>query len=274
MKKLGKILVFVLCISLVLGIVAGCGQTEQQGQDKANDGEQPKEGNKEWVWVVGTSPDYPPFEFVDDEGEFAGFDMDFIREVGKRMGAEVKIEPLEFESLIASLKQGKIDAIVACMSPNAERLEEADFTKPYYKTKHGILVKPDGKADIKELGDVLKYEFGVQTGTTMAVWAKNQIDSGAVKESQVKYYTDANAGALDVKHGRLGAFVVDLPVAYEKAKELELKVALETILEKDEDPGIVLKKGSDEMIERLDKIIDEMVADGTIEQLEDKWFKQ
>jgi ABC-type amino acid transport substrate-binding protein len=67
---------------------------------------------------------------------------------------------------------------------------------------------------------------------------------------------------------------VDLPVAYEKAKELELEVAVETVLEKDEDPGIVLQKGSAEMLEKLNKIIDEMMADGTVKELEDKWFKQ
>ena len=128
--------------------------------------------------------------------------------------------------------------------------------------------------DVKELDDVLTYEFGVQTGTTMATWAKNQIEKGAVKESQVKYYTDANAGALDVKNGRLSAFVVDLPVAYEKAKELGLEVAVETVLENDENPGIVLRKGSTEMIEKLNKIIDDMMADGTIQQLEEKWLKQ
>ena len=64
--------------------------------------------------------------------------MDLIQEVGKRLGVEVKIEPLEFDSLIASLKQGKIDAIISCMSPDEERLKEADFTKAYYITKHGI----------------------------------------------------------------------------------------------------------------------------------------
>lgn len=272
MKSVGKILICVLCLTLILGVVAGCGNSQQPSQGASNGNEQ--SGGEKEVWVVGTSPDYPPFEFVDDQGNYAGFDMDLIREVGKRLGVEVEIKALEFESLIASLKQGKIDAIIACMSPDEERLKEADFTKPYYKTKHGIVVNPDSDVDVKELDDVLTYEFGVQTGTTMATWAKNQIEKGAVKESQVKYYTDANAGALDVKNGRLSAFVVDLPVAYEKAKELDLEVAVETVLENDENPGIVLRKGSTEMIEKLNKIIDDMMADGTIQQLEEKWLKQ
>jgi polar amino acid transport system substrate-binding protein len=252
--------------------MAGCGKS-QQPSESAPAGNGQAEGEKE-VWVVGTSPDYPPFEFVDEQGNYAGFDMDLIQEVGKRLGVEVKIEALEFESLIASLKQGKIDAIISCMSPNEERLKEADFTKAYYNTKHGILVNPESDVDIKELEDIFNYEFGVQTGTTMAVWAESKVQEGVVKESQVKYYTDANAGALDVKNGRLGAFVVDGPVAYEKAKELDIKVALETVLENDENPGIVLPKGSTEMLEKLNKIIDDMMADGTIAELEEKWLKQ
>jgi polar amino acid transport system substrate-binding protein len=261
-----------LCITLVMGLMAGCGQNANQGQKQPDASGQ--QGEEKEVWVVGTSPDYPPFEFVDDDGNFAGFDMDLIQEVGKRLGVEVKIEPLEFDSLIASLKQGKIDAIIACMSPDEERLKEADFTKAYYITKHGILVNPESDTKIVELSDVLKYEFGAQSGTTMAAWAQSQIDAGAIDESKVKLYTDANAGALDVKNGRLPAFIVDLPVAYEKAKELDLEVALETVLDKDEDPGIVLQKGSTEMIEKLNGIIDDMMEDGTIEKLEEKWFKQ
>jgi len=86
--------------------------------------------------------------------------------------------------------------------PHEERLKEADFTKAYYNTKHGILVNPNSDVDIKAIEDVFKYEFGVQTGTTMAAWAESKIQEGLVKESQVKYYTDANAGALDVKNGQ------------------------------------------------------------------------
>jgi len=59
-----------------------------------------------------------------------------------------------------------------------------------------------------------------------------------------------------------------------RRKELDLKVALETVLENDENPGIVLRKGSDEMLEKLNKIIDDMMADGTIAELEEKWLKQ
>lgn len=269
MKKTGKFLVLFLCLALIASVAIGCGKSNEADGDASS-----ASGDNKKVWVVGTSPDYPPFEFVDEKGEFIGFDMDIIQEVGSRLGVEVKVESLEFDSLIASLKQGKIDAIIACMTPDEERLAEADFTIPYYKNKHGVVVKPDGKFEIKSIDDVLKNEFGIQTGTTMDKWATGKLKDGAIKESQLKRYSDVNAGVLDVKNGRLPAFIIDLPVAYEKAKELGLEVAVETVLVKEEDPGIVLPKGSDKMIEKLNEIIEDMKKDGTIDKLEEKWLKQ
>ena len=135
------------------------------------------------------------------------------------------------------------------MSPDEERLKEADFTDAYYITKHGLLVKEEGGAEINKLEDILGYDVGVQTGTTMDKWITGKVEEGAIPADNVNRYSDANAGALDVKQGRLDVFIVDAPVAYEKAKEVGLVVALETVLEKDENPGIVLKKGSTDMLE-------------------------
>lgn len=268
-KKFNRILVLVLAVILMTSLLAGCSQPQNKETAKE---ESQKEEKK--VWVVGTSADYPPFESVDEKtGEFIGFDMDLIREVGKRLGVEVEIKDMPFDSLIASLKQGKIDAIIACMSPTPERLKEADFTDAYYETKQSILIKPGSGVEIKELNDILKYEFAVQTGTTMDEWATQKIKEGVIKENQLKRYTDANAAALDLKNGRLDAFLVDLPVAYDKAEELGLEVAIDCSLEGDEDPGILLPKGSDEMVAKLNKIIKEMKEDGFIKQLEDKWMK-
>lgn len=263
MKKTVKSISYVLLAVFLMFTLAGCGQTGQSNQ--------PADNGKD-VWIVGTSPDYEPFEFVNEQGEYDGYDMDLIKEVGKRLDVEVKIEALEFESLIASLKQGKIDAIISCMSSDPERLKEADFTMPYYLVKDGVLVNPESDIEIKELDDVLKYVFAVQTGTTMDKWATTKVEENLVKDSQIKRYTDANAAALDVKNGRVDAFLVDLPVAEIKAKELELKVAFSCALDEGS-PCIVLPKGSDEMLEKLNSIIEDMKEDGTLKALEDKWLE-
>lgn len=265
MKKTSRIIIYALCLLLVVGLFAGCGQNN--GQQAAKDGE------KE-VLVIGTSPDYPPFEFVDEKGDYAGFDMDLAQEIGKKLGMEVKIEALEFDSLIASLQKGKIDAIISCMSSSPERLKEADFSEPYLETKQGVLAKPDADVKIEKLDDVLNYEFGVQTGTTMDEWATSKVKDGTIKDEQVKRYTDANVAALDVKNGRLKVLVMDLPVAKAKAKELDLKVLIECKLEQDEDPAVVLAKGNDELLEKINNAIKELKEDGTIQKLENKWLSK
>lgn len=276
MKKFNKILLLGLCLFLVISMIAGCGQQQSQApaENENQSGEesqnQPAEQKK--VLVVGTSPDYPPFEYVNEKNEYVGFDMAYIQEVGKRLGVEVKIEALQFESLIAALKQGKIDLIISCMSPTPERLKEVDFTDPYYETLQAVTAKPGSGVEVKSLDDLKNYDFAVQTGTTMDEWATKQVQEGKLKDSQVHRYSDVNAGMLDLKNGRVQAFLLDGAVAYEKAKELGLEVVLDVDLETSVDPAIALPKGS-EMKEKLNEIIKEIKEDGTLEKLENEWIK-
>lgn len=264
MKKYSKVLVLLMCLGLILGLVTGCGEgkTVDKTSGKSEDD----------IWIVGTSPDYPPFEYVDEDGKYAGFDIELADKVAERLGKELKIEALEFESLIEALKRGKIDAIISCMNPTPERLEEADFTQGYHEVEHGIVIKPDDDVKIEKLEDVFKYEFGVQTGTSMDDWATKMIEEGKIEEAQLKRYTAADSGVLDVKNGRISAFLADLPVTKENAKKYDLKVALECNVADNANPSIVVEKGSDVLVE-LNNIIDEMKEDGTLEKLEEKWLK-
>lgn len=265
MKKYSKLLVLLMCLGLILGIVTGCG-----GGSTTDEVSSSKSEND--IWVVGTSPDYPPFEFVDEDGKYAGFDIELAEKVAEKLGKELKIEALEFESLIEALKRGKIDAIISCMNPTPERLEEADFTQGYHEVEHGIVIKPDDDVKIEKLEDVFKYEFGVQTGTSMDDWATKMIEEGKIEEAQLKRYTAADSGVLDVKNGRISAFLADLPVTQENAKKYDLKVALKCNVAENANPSIVVEKGSD-VLDELNKIIDEMKEDGTLEKLEEKWLK-
>jgi len=279
MKKFSKIIVLCLCLFLVLGLLAGCGQQQSQApSENTNQSEQADQGSgqqaaeEKKVLVVGTSPDYPPFEFVDENNEYVGFDIAYIEEVGKRLGVDIKIEALQFESLIAALKQGKIDLIISCMSPTPDRLKEVDFTDPYYETMQAVIANPNSGVEIKSLDDLKNYDIAVQTGTTMDEWATKQVQEGKLKDSQVHRYSDVNAGVLDLKNGRVDAFLLDGPVGYEKAKELGLKVVLDVDLETSVDPAIAVPKGS-ELKDKLNQIIKEIKEDGTLEKLENEWIK-
>ena len=93
------------------------------------------------TYVVGTEASFPPFEYVEG-GEFVGFDMDLIREIGKMYGFDVEIRDISFDSLIPSLMTGNIDIIAAGMTITEEREKVVDFTIPYYSADQSIMVIP------------------------------------------------------------------------------------------------------------------------------------
>jgi polar amino acid transport system substrate-binding protein len=258
-----KWLVLGAVLFLTLALLAGCGK-EEGGQ---------ADGEKKAGWVVGTSADYEPFEFVDEKGEYVGFDMELVKEVAKRMDMDLKIEDMEFGSLLASLEKGRIDAIIAAMSADDERRKQADFTIPYHESAQGVLVKNDSGIEINELDDLLPYTIAVQTGTTLDEWATAKIAAGELEESKVFRYSDANAAAMDVEIGRVETFFLDLPPARAYAKEYDkLELVFEGKLPDAEGQCIAIPKGSEEMAKRLNAIITELKEEGFIEELEDKWL--
>lgn len=252
MTRLVRLSVVGLCISLLLAFVPGFVSAEE--------------------WIIGTSADYPPFESVED-GEFVGFDMDLIREIGSRLEREVKIVDMEFPGLIAALERGVVHAVIASMSPTPERRERVDFTDSYYQSRQAILINPEMDVEIESLEDFMGYEFAVQTGTTMDDWASNRIKEGLIQDAQIHRYGDVNMAALDLKNKRVEAFMLDLAVAYDLAENLQLKVATEVQIEEAGNPGILLPKGSDEELEKINAILAELREEDFIEKLIDRWLR-
>jgi len=116
---------------------------------------------------VGTSADYPPYEYVDEKTqEFVGFDLDLMRLLAPKMGyGEVEIVNMDFDTIIPSLDTGKIDVAAACITITEERLEQADAV-PYLPTGQSIIVKKDSVLEAKSLADLSGKKVGVQKGTT------------------------------------------------------------------------------------------------------------
>ncbi len=147
-----------LCLTMIGLLVVACTPAEP-----ANKLEAIKDAG---VIVVGTSADYPPFESIDEAGNMVGFDIDLMNEIGKRMGVEVEIRDLPFDSLIASVQENKIDASIAAFNYTEERDEVVDFTDAYYYAEDGLLVVEGWSGEINAPEDMANYTVGVQTGST------------------------------------------------------------------------------------------------------------
>jgi len=264
MKHIYKLMLVLIVIAIVL---TACGP-----QKPANKLEAVKQAGK---IVVGTSADYPPFEFMNkDKNDFDGFDIMYIREIGKRMNLKVEIVDMPFDSLIAAVQEGKIDMAIAAFNYDEERDKKVDFTDFYYTTKDCFMVGEGSGITIKTKEDLAQYILAAQTGTTEDSWFKeNMVDTKLVPEDKYFSYDRADQGALDVKSGRVQVMMADCNPAYALAKQLGGISVQETDIVQPPALGMVIPEGAKELAAELNKYIKAMQDDGTVTKFAEEYFK-
>ena len=152
-----KTLVALSVLLIMAGLLAGCGeQAPTSTLDKI------KQAGKV---VVGTSADYPPYEYVDETGNYTGFDIELMTEIAKRMGVSLEWVDMPFDSLIAAVQEGKIDMSISCFNYSEERDQQVDFSDPYYTSQDAFLVAEGFTGTITHPAEIVQYKIGVQSGT-------------------------------------------------------------------------------------------------------------
>jgi len=258
-----RILCSVLLIAAIALTISACGPKEP-----ANHLEAIKQEGK---LVAGTSADYPPFESVDENGNMVGFDIDLINEIGKRLGVEVDIQDMPFDSLIASVQEGKIDLSIAAFNYTEERDKTVDFTDAYYYAEDGFLVAEDFAGEIAAPEDAAQYRVGVQTGATADGWAtENLLDTGLMSEENLFRYERMDQAALDVKAGRIDILITDYIPAQALAGELG---GLKVVYHAEVSTGpvnIIVPEGDVELTNALNEIIADLLEEGFIDELAER----
>lgn len=260
MKRIPCSVLLIVAITLVL---SACGPKEP-----ANHLEAIKQEGK---LVAGTSADYPPFESIDENGNMVGFDIDLINEIGKRMGVEVEIQDMPFDSLIAGVQEGKIDLSIAAFNYTEERDKTVDFTDAYYYAEDGFLVAEDFAGEITVPEDAAQYRVGVQTGATADGWAtENLLDTGLMSEENLFRYERMDQAALDVKAGRIDILITDYIPAQALADELGgLKVVYHAEISTGP-VNIIVPEGDVELTNALNEIIADLLEEGFIDELAER----
>ena len=249
-----------LIVLLLVLVLAAC----QQGGDDSHLAEIREAGKM----VVGTSADYPPFEYVDENGEFAGFDIELIQEIGRRMDLEVEIQDMPFDSLLAAVQEGKIDLSISAFNYDEERDQSVDFTEPYYIAEDAILVAEEFAGTIDAPEQLADYVVGTQTGTTQDGWVtENLVDAGLMDEANLFRYERIDQAALDLKAGRIDAILMESVVARTLAEDMGgLKVVFEGQVSSGP-VNIVIPEGDAELQEALNEVIAELQEEGFIDEL-------
>ena len=245
MKRWSLILVSALVVVAVLSLT-GC-----QSQGK--------------TLIVGTSADYEPFEYVDESGNYVGFDIGLMEEVATRLDMEIEWQDIAFDGLIGSLQSDKIDAIIAAMSATPEREEQVDFTKPYFIGADAIIVAEGSGIEINKNEDMNGYRVGVQSGTIQEEWVDANIDA------EVSRYERAEQAIMDLKSGRIDVVAMDYYAATSFMAQGGLELGLKTEFS-GEHMAIAVKEGNTELRDQIDVVVAELQAEGFVEELAMKYL--
>jgi polar amino acid transport system substrate-binding protein len=252
-NKMQRLKLFGLTAVIIASLLAACGAKQPVNKLEAI--------KQKGEMVVGTSADYPPFEYVDSAGNIIGFDIELLNEVAKGMGIKVKLVDMPFDSLVAAVQEGKIDLSVSAFNYTEERDKNVDFTEAYYSAKDKFMVIDTFTGTIAAAEDFAKSKIGVGNGTVQEGWVtENLVDKGLMPADNLFHYDRADQAALDVKAGRIDTYMGDNAVIDALIKQLGgLKVAYEAELSSGPMMMIVpegakeLKAALDEQIKKLNE---------------------
>lgn len=274
MKKFAKVIIAVLALVCLVGAcfaLVACDPKDEGGK-----------------LVVATNCEFEPFEYLDDNGNPTGIDMDIAAALAKELGLTLEINDMPFESVVASVASGTCNIGIAGLTVNAERLESVDFTQTYFSSSQVVIAKSgDSILDIvvEDLEDedevaakVALIEsalngkrIGVQNGTTGYSYVSGDSDNyeGVAGATAVGY----PSGALAVQamlNGQVDYVIID-KVPAEKLVAANDGTELSNVVLTGEDYAFAVKKGNTEFLNKVNAALTKLIADGTIEEIFQKY---
>ncbi|SHJ72571.1 amino acid ABC transporter substrate-binding protein, PAAT family [Dethiosulfatibacter aminovorans DSM 17477] len=269
-----KILALLLAVVMMLSIGVGC--TPKEDAEAPADAETPAEEDaslqavldKGYI-ILGLDDTFAPMGFRDENNEIVGFDIDLAKEVAERLGVELRLQPIEWDSKVLELQSGNIDMIWNGLTITEERKENINFSKPYFNDRQVIIVLNESPVNTK--ADLEGTQVGVQIESTAAAAVEADAEFAATLEEVVQY-SSFNEVYMGVQSGILDAMVVDeLSGRYAIGKNPGIFRVLEDTYG-DEQIGIGFRKGEDALRDKIDEILDEMAQDGSGAAISEKWF--
>jgi len=228
--------------------------------------------------VVATSPDWPPFEFIDPQtNELVGYEVDLMNAIGEKLGIEVRWKTMEFDTIIAAVKNGEVDLGVSGFSVTPERFNEVSFCMPHIVTEVQLIMTVEkanelGITRLKSLSEIKKYNIVVGTGqgTTEEQELLDLVNKGVIPSGLVKSFTDFQIALEDLKAGRVDAVYAETPITtWWISTE---SVPLTVVYSRSYWPvAFITMKGEYELVNHINAALAEIFASGQIDEIRAKW---
>ena len=276
-----KILALVLALCMVFALAA-CGEAASDPTD-APESEAPAseapaseapaseapEGDGTFTTIVegkltmSTNAQFPPYEMTTDDGGFEGIDVEIATAIAEKLGLELDILDMDFDSALLAVQQGKSDIVMAGVTVNEDRQLVMDFTDSYATGVQVIIVKEGSDVTIDNMGEGL---IGTQRGTTGNINCTD--DYG---EEHVMAYDDGFTAVQALMNGQVDCVVIDNAPAQEFVKNNAGLTILDTEYA-NEDYAIGLNKGNTALLDAINTALNELISDGTVQTIIDKYI--
>ncbi len=272
MKK--KVIAVLLTAAMAVGMTA-CGSADSgstaadssaASTESASTEAASSDNGEEKVLRVGMEGTFAPYTYHDENGTLTGFEVDMANAIGEKMGYKVELIETEWDSMVTALDAGNFDVIMNQVTITDERTEKYDFTTPYIYTKPVLIVKADNE-DIKSFEDI--------NGKKAAEGLTSNFNEIAQSYGAEIVGQDKFALAMEcVLSGEADCAINDeLTYAYWKTQKQDT-TSTKIVAESDDvnASAAMVKKGREDLVEQMDKAIEELIADGTAAEISEKYF--
>lgn len=265
----------VLMAAAMVFTMAGCGSskdadTSAKKETKTEDSKDKENSDKQFI--VGFDAEYPPYGYKDDNGEYVGFDLDLAQEVCARNGWELVKQPIDWDSKDMELNSGSIDCIWNGFTMTG-REDDYTWSKPYVDDSIVVVVKEGSGIEKKE--DLAGKVVAVQADSSGLAALTDEEDNEenlklAASFSDLQQVADYNTAFMNLEAGAVDAIVVDIGVADYQLESRTGFVMLDDKI-RTEQYAVGFKLGNEELRDQVQSTLDEMVKDGTFDDIAKKW---
>lgn len=266
MKVLKKMAAMALAMGMVASLAA-CGNSNNQAASNDDSGLKTVESGK---LHMSTNAQFPPYEMTTDDGGFEGIDVEVAQAIADKLGLELVIDDMGFDAALTAVQTGQSDMVMAGVTVNEERLQVMDFSDSYATGVQVIIVKED--SPIQTVDDLANAKMiGTQKGTTGYIYCSDTPENGGYGEDHVTAYDSGALAVMALMNDQVDAVVID----NEPAKAfVEANPGLK-ILDTEfavEDYAIGVDKGNTQLLDAINGALKELMADGTVQSIVDKYI--
>lgn len=272
-----KFIALLLAMALCLGMVA-CGSSETTAAEASSAAEVASEPVTaeaaeseaagfttvtDGVLTMATNAYFPPYEYYEGD-QIVGIDAEIAAAIAEKLGLELVIEDMEFDSIITAVQTGKADMGLAGMTVTEDRLQNVNFSSTYATGVQSVIVKEDG--DIASLDDLAGKMIGVQLATTGDIYASDEFG-----DDYVEQYNKGNDAVMALVSGKVDAVIIDnepaksYVAANEGLKILDTEYAVE-------DYAAAINKDNTALLAAINGALEELTADGTLASIISKYI--